>query len=98
MSEDRPREFWINTIYYPNGNASHDIQTGYAEGSEYLHVIKYSAYDKLLAENAQLRECISLAVGQMREAINGLHRGYVVEAENDLRLIISQIKSKHGEL
>jgi hypothetical protein len=45
-----------------------------------------------------LRECLSLAAGQMKEAINGLHRGYVIEAENDLRLILNQIKAKYPDV
>jgi hypothetical protein len=54
MSNDKPREFWINDNAEGDGSRNWSSTPWFG----YIHVIEKSAYDKLLADNKRLREAL----------------------------------------
>lgn len=86
MSDDQKpaREFWIDTIAHEDGRATHDIQIEYLEGTDYTHVIEYSAW---LFENQKRNEAVELCSKMEQE----LERA---EAERDKYVRFIQSKKK----
>lgn len=63
MSEQKPREWWINFAYVvPDVTDEHPHKSQFArrnfDNSKVVHVIEKSAYDSLKAENEQLKELV----------------------------------------
>lgn len=66
MSEQKPREWWINFAYVvPDVTDEHPHKSQFArrnfDNSKVVHVIEKSAYDSLKAENERLKELVGQA-------------------------------------
>lgn len=84
---EKAREFWIQRFCDDYGNCHDDVQLtpfpGKGDGG-YIHVIEYSAYQALKAENERLRSALS-KVEQAIQDSSGFDRHLYVE-NNEIRV------------
>jgi hypothetical protein len=93
--DKKPREFWINSTYHPNGNAEHDIQGFYIEGTDYLHVIEKSAYDKLAKENEELKKEKEITWAKWNHTELESETTSLRESLKEANIIINRLYKRH---